>query len=60
MVIIGLPLFPEKVMLPVVGADNVTDEPDALTVVAPNASARLKAAEVTRTFLISEAPGEEL
>jgi hypothetical protein len=43
---IGLPLFPEKVIVPVLGADNVTDEFDALAVNAPNATARVKTAEI--------------
>jgi hypothetical protein len=59
-VIIGLPLFPEKVMLPVVGADNVTVEFDALTVIEPNATARVKTAEIIMTFRILDAPHEEI
>jgi hypothetical protein len=56
---IGLPLFAEKEMLPVVGADNVTDEFDALAVIVPNATARVKTAEITKTFRILEAlPGK--
>jgi hypothetical protein len=58
-VMIGLPLFPEKVMLPLVGADNVTDEFDALAVIEPNATARIKATEITKTFRMFEAlPGK--
>ncbi|MGC1626223.1 MAG: hypothetical protein WA735_05120 [Candidatus Acidiferrales bacterium] len=57
-VIIGLPLFPEKVMVPVVGADNVTDEFAALADSEPNATPRIKTTEITRTFRILEAlPG---
>src|SRR5580700_1009445 len=59
-VIIGLPLFPEKVMLPVVGADNVTVEFDALTVIELNVTARVKRAKMIMTFRISEAPRVEL
>lgn len=43
-VIIGLPLFPEKVMLPVIGADNATAEFAALAVIEPNATAKVKMA----------------
>jgi hypothetical protein len=58
-VMIGLPLFPEKVMLPVVGADNVTDESDALAVIEPNATANVKMTEITKAFRILEAlPGK--
>jgi hypothetical protein len=55
-VMIGLPLFPENVMLPVVGADNFTDESDALAVIEPNATASVKTAGITKTFRILEAP----
>ena len=55
---IGLPLFPEKVMVPVVGADNVTVEFDALAVIEPKTTARVKTAEKTKTFHILEgSPG---
>jgi hypothetical protein len=55
-VIIGLPLFPEKVMLPVVGADNVTDEFDALAVIVPNVTAKVKMTEMKTTLRILDAP----
>jgi hypothetical protein len=60
-VIIGLPLFPEKVIVPVVGADSVTVEFAALAVSELNATPRIKTAEIISTFRILEPlPGEEL
>jgi hypothetical protein len=56
-----LVLFPEKAIVPVVGADRVTPESDALTVTALSATARVMTAERKIAFriveIILDAPG---
>ena len=60
-VIVRLALSPEKVIVPVVGADKVTPESDALTVIALSAIARAITAERKIAFrifdIISDTPG---
>ena len=51
-VMVRLVLSPEKVMVPVVGADKVTPESDALTVIALSAIARAMTAERKIAFRI--------
>jgi hypothetical protein len=47
---------PEKVIVPVVGADKVTPESDALTVIALSVIARVMTAERKIAFRISDSP----
>ena len=58
---VRLALSPEKVIMPVVGADKVTPESDALTVIALSAIARAMTAERKIAFrifdIISDTPG---
>ena len=53
-VMVRLALPPEKVIVPVVGADKVTPESDALTVTALSAIARVMTAERKIAFRILE------
>ena len=55
-VIRGFPPFPEKVMVPVVGADRVTLELEALAVSGLSTAARVKTAKITIDFRIFVAP----
>jgi hypothetical protein len=60
-VMVRLALLPEKVIVPVVGADRVTPESDALTVTALKAIAKVMTAERKIAFrileIILDAPG---
>jgi hypothetical protein len=59
-VMVRLLLSPENVIEPVVGADKVTPESDALTVIALSATARIMTAKRETAFRIFGTPGEEL
>jgi hypothetical protein len=59
-VMVRLALSPEKVIVPVVGADKVTPESDARTVIALSATTRIMTAERRTAFRIFDTPGEEL
>ena len=57
-VMIGLPPFPAKVMVPVVGADKVTVEVDAVAVVVLSAKANVKTMIVRIALRILGTPVE--
>jgi hypothetical protein len=61
-VMVRLALLPEKVIVPVVGADKVTPESDALTVMALSVIANAMTAEIKIAFrifeIILDPPGE--
>lgn len=59
-VMVRLVLPPENVIVPVVGADKVTPESDALTVIALSATANIMTAKKKTAFRIFDTPGEGL